>query len=171
VRGQLHLQRPQKPGERAIRRGATRFKYGYLLCSRHRSKPRTAPSPTVPSMNGRATGMAIHARTTIPTETIAPARVPGTEMLPKAPRDAGFCLGVIRDGNPHLPATSLNASATEEHVSGTKDETLQASSALLLDSTSSELTAETGRFPHLATLESLPTRWQRGAPSDPCHCI
>ena len=34
------------------------------------------PSPTVPRMNGRATGIAIQARATIPRETIAPARVP-----------------------------------------------------------------------------------------------
>jgi hypothetical protein len=35
-------------------------------------------------MNGRATGMAIQAITTSPSVTIAPARVPGTDTLPKA---------------------------------------------------------------------------------------
>ena len=68
---------------------------GYLLCFHHSSKPTTRPSPTVASMNGRARGIAIHARTTIPIETIAPARVPGTDTLPKAPREAGRCLCVL----------------------------------------------------------------------------
>jgi hypothetical protein len=40
------------------------------------------PSPTVPIMNTRASGTANQATRTRPTETTAPARVPGTEMLP-----------------------------------------------------------------------------------------
>jgi hypothetical protein len=42
-------------------------------------------------MNGRATGIAIHAITTNPIETTAPAFVPGTGRLPKA----RFC-GAVR---------------------------------------------------------------------------
>src|ERR1700674_1621871 len=57
-------------------------RYGYLLCFHRRIKPITAPSPAAPSMNGRATGITSQARTAGPSETIAPARVPGTDTLP-----------------------------------------------------------------------------------------
>ena len=46
------------------------------------------PIPAVARRNGRASGIAIHASTTSPIETIAPARVPGTGTLPKALSDA-----------------------------------------------------------------------------------
>jgi hypothetical protein len=62
-------------------------------------------------MNGLATGIAIHAITTIPRETIAPARVPGTDILPKAPRDAGRFLWIVRGVNHHLPAVSREVGA------------------------------------------------------------
>jgi hypothetical protein len=50
----------------------------------------------VPSMKGRAIGITSQAMTTSPSETIAPARVPGTDMLPNVLRDAGRCLSAHR---------------------------------------------------------------------------
>src|SRR6059058_1918937 len=44
----------------------------------------SAPRPSVPRMNGCATGIANQAMTTRPIDTIAPAFVPGTGILPKA---------------------------------------------------------------------------------------
>jgi hypothetical protein len=60
------------------------------------------PSPKVPSMNGRAMGITSQAMTTRPTETIAPARVPGTDKFPNVPREADCCLSVFRDDKSHL---------------------------------------------------------------------
>ena len=65
------------------------------------------PSPTVPRMNGRATGIAIQARATIPSETIAPARVPGTDRLPNERREASRCLSVLCVAKLHLPLDCL----------------------------------------------------------------
>src|SRR4029077_9568985 len=81
---------------------------GSLLCFRQRIKPSKRPSPTVPRMNGRATGMAIHASTTRPRETIAPARVPGTEKLPNAPRATWRCLSSLGGIKHHLRAPTTS---------------------------------------------------------------
>ncbi len=57
----------------------------------------TNPRPTVPSMNGRAMGIASHAMTTNPSETIAPARVP---QIAKATKGSGpLPIGVSRHQN------------------------------------------------------------------------
>ena len=69
----------------------TYARYGYLLCFHQRIKPTTVPSPAVPSMNGRAIGITSHAMRPSPSDTIAPARVPGTDKVPNALRDAGRC--------------------------------------------------------------------------------
>jgi hypothetical protein len=60
------------------------------------------PSPRVPSRNGRAMGITSQAMTTSPSETIAPARVPGTEKFPNVPGEAGRCLCVFRGDKSHL---------------------------------------------------------------------
>jgi hypothetical protein len=59
----------------------------------------TEPSPAAPSMNGRAMGITSQARTASPSETIAPARVPGTDTLPHVLGDAGRCLSAGRGVN------------------------------------------------------------------------
>jgi hypothetical protein len=46
-------------------------------------------------MKRRATGIAIHAIITSPSETIAPARVPGTDTFPNALSVAGLRLSVF----------------------------------------------------------------------------
>src|SRR5216684_6445212 len=56
-----------------------------LLCRHQRNRPTMRPRPTVPTMKGRAIGMASHATTTNPMETTAPARVPGTLSPPYLP--------------------------------------------------------------------------------------
>ena len=56
----------------------------------------TEPRTAAPSMNGRAMGITSQARTASPSETIAPARVPGTDTLPHVLGDAGLGLSVIR---------------------------------------------------------------------------
>src|SRR5260370_42138443 len=55
------------------------------LLWRQRNRPTMRPRPTVPTMKGRAIGMASHATTTNPMETTAPARVPGTLSPPYLP--------------------------------------------------------------------------------------
>ncbi len=72
------------------------FGYSYLLWFHQRTKPTTEPSPTVPSMKRCDIGMTSQAITTSPSETIAPARVPGTDKVPNVPRDAGRCLSARR---------------------------------------------------------------------------
>jgi len=74
----------------------------YLLCFRHRIRPTIEPRPTVPSMNGRASGITSQAIRTSPSETIAPARVPGTDILPKLLGEVGRCLSVVRGIESHL---------------------------------------------------------------------
>jgi hypothetical protein len=59
------------------------------LCFHCNTNPTINPNPAVPTKNGLATGIAIHAITTNPNETIAPALVPGTEKLPKLPSVLG----------------------------------------------------------------------------------
>ena len=59
----------------------------------------TAPRTAAPRMNGRAMGMTSQARTASPSETIAPARVPGMDTLPQVLGDAGRGLSVIRGVN------------------------------------------------------------------------
>ncbi len=49
----------------------------------------TEPRPAAPRMNGRAMGITSQARTASPSETIAPARVPGMDTLPQVLGDAG----------------------------------------------------------------------------------
>jgi hypothetical protein len=56
----------------------------------------TEPRPAAPRMNGRAMGITSQARTASPSETIAPARVPGTDTLPHVPGDAGRGLSGCR---------------------------------------------------------------------------
>ena len=65
--------------------------------------PKMEPNPTVPTMNGRAIGITSQAMSTNPSETIAPARVPGTDKFPKELGEAerGFS-GLGGDKN-HLP--------------------------------------------------------------------
>jgi hypothetical protein len=48
----------------------------------------TEPSTAAPRINGRAMGITSQARTASPSETIAPARVPGTDTLPHVLGDA-----------------------------------------------------------------------------------
>jgi len=59
----------------------------------------TEPSTAAPRMNGRAMGITSQARTASPSETIAPARVPGTDTLPQLLGDAGRGLSVGRGVN------------------------------------------------------------------------
>jgi hypothetical protein len=68
------------------------------------------PTAAVPSRNGRATGIVSQAITTSPIETIAPARVPGTDTLPKALREAGRCFSVLRKVTSHLTPARHRAS-------------------------------------------------------------
>src|SRR5579863_3282929 len=83
-------------------------------CDHHRSTPINEPSPTVPSMNGRATGIAIQATTVIPIETTAPAFVPGTGMFPKASRcgwdfrRCGVCSNTSPQDKPRLLCVQLH---------------------------------------------------------------
>ena len=66
----------------------------------------------MPRMNGRATGIAIHAITTSPMETMAPAFVPGTGKLPKASLCGSRPLAsaeVLKHGCLLLRATSQRA--------------------------------------------------------------
>ncbi len=56
-----------------------------LLCLHQRTNPTMRPRPPVPSMNGRAIGMASQHRMTMPIETIAPTGVPGTVKPPNLP--------------------------------------------------------------------------------------
>jgi len=65
------------------------------------------PSPRVPRRNGRARGITSQAMTTSPSETIAPARVPGTDKFPNAPGDAGRCLTVFRRGTSYLNSRNV----------------------------------------------------------------
>src|SRR5215471_18081229 len=80
------------------------------LCFHQRSKPTARPSPTVPRINGRATGIAIQASTTSPSETIAPALVPGMGMLPMAVIGRGLPRSILSnmDGTSAAGATSLD---------------------------------------------------------------
>jgi hypothetical protein len=74
-------------------------RYGYLLCFRQRIAPMTEPSPAAPSMNGRPMGITSQARTARPSETIAPARFPGTDTLPHVVGEVGRGLSAIRAVN------------------------------------------------------------------------
>lgn len=56
-----------------------------LACFHQRTRPTIRPSPPVPSMKGRANGMASQERTTSPIETMAPTGVPGTVKPPYRP--------------------------------------------------------------------------------------
>jgi hypothetical protein len=74
-------------------------RYGYLLCFHRRIAPMTEPRTATPRMNGRAMGITSQARTASPSETTAPARVPGTDTLPQLLGDAGRGLSVGRGVN------------------------------------------------------------------------
>ena len=54
-------------------------------------------------MNKRATGIAIQAIITSPSDTIAPARVPGTDTFPNALSVAGLRFSVFGRVNTPLP--------------------------------------------------------------------
>jgi hypothetical protein len=58
----------------------------------------------VPSIKGRAIGIANQARTTSPREIMAPVRVPGTDTFPKLVSDAGRSFSIFRGLKNHLPA-------------------------------------------------------------------
>lgn len=53
--------------------------------------------------------MTSQAMTTSPSETIAPARVPGTDKFPKVPGDAGRSLSVFRGNKSHLISRTIVA--------------------------------------------------------------
>jgi hypothetical protein len=78
--------------------GISSYRYS-RLCRHHKINPTTDPSPPVPNINNRATGIAIQAITTNPIETIAPARVPGTDTFPNALSVAGLRLSVFGSVN------------------------------------------------------------------------
>jgi hypothetical protein len=86
------------------------------LCLHHKIKPTTNPSPPVPNIKIRATGIAIQAITTNPTETIAPARVPGTDTFPNALSVAGLRLSVFGSVNNYsIFAKALKISPVLRH--------------------------------------------------------
>jgi hypothetical protein len=91
-----------------------RMIHSVLLCFRHSINPIANPTPPVASRNGRASGIAIHASITSPSETIAPARVPGTDRLPKP---AG-CLSVfcVAKGHPLYQSRGLPWHSFARHI-------------------------------------------------------
>ena len=82
------------------------------------------PRPVVPRINGRAMGITNHAITKSPSETIAPARVPGTDKLPKPPAEPGTALSVRRGmrvtfqlvGSSRVAYVTIDAPRTEESL-------------------------------------------------------
>ena len=67
----------------------------------------------MPRINTRATGIASQAIITSPSETTAPARVPGTDTFPNALSVAGFLLSVL--GIVNTQPTQRSAIATETY--------------------------------------------------------